>query len=277
MMTKKNIKQIILIAVLLIITSIYIFPVIWTLSASFQGQGEIFKIPFNWIPKNPTLDNYIYSIEVGGIAKALIVSTLASVLMIVIQVSLSTITGFVFCKYEFKFKKLLLLLVLMTIMVPIEITFLPLFDVVRTLKLTNTYIGLVFPFLYSGFGIIYIMQFSKYIPDSILEAARIDGCGHIRTFIHVALPMLKSAVSGLIILAFTFIWCEFAWARIIITKDTMRSLSIVITHLAKGYDFYINYPALIAGGVMIMAPVIIIFFIFQKNFIESVMSSGVKG
>jgi ABC-type glycerol-3-phosphate transport system permease component len=260
-----------------VVAVIFVFPVVWMMSASFQGQGEIFKMPFNWIPKTPNLDNYKYSIEIGGIAKALVVSTLASWLMIGIQVFLSTITGYVFCKYDFKFKKLILLMVLMTLMIPLEITFIPLFDLVRTLKLTNTYLGWVLPFLYSGFGIIYIMQFSKYIPDSMLEAARIDGCGNVKTFFMVALPMLKSAISGLVILAFTFIWSEFAWARIIVTKDTMRPLSIVITQLAKGYDNYVNYAALIAGGVMMMGPILIVFMVFQRNFIESVMNSGVKG
>jgi ABC-type glycerol-3-phosphate transport system permease component len=247
------------------------------ISASFQGQGEIFKMPFSWIPSNPSLDNYQYSIDVGGLAKAMKVSIIASALMIGIQVSLSTITGYVFCKYKFRFKNIILIFVLMTVMIPIEITFLPLFDLIRTLKLTNTYIGLVLPFLYSGFGIIYIMQFSKYIPDSILEAARIDGCGNIKTFIYVALPMLKSAISGLIILAFTFIWSEFAWARIIITKDSLRPLSIVVTHLSKGVDNYVNYAGLVAAGVMMMGPILVVFMLFQKNFIKSVMSSGVKG
>lgn len=277
MLKLKNKKQYAIIALLTIITIIYIFPVIWMISASFQGQGEIFRMPFNWIPRNPNLDNYVYCIEVAGIIRAFVVSSLASILMISIQVFLSTITGYVFCKYDFRFKKLITLLVLMTLMIPIEITFLPLFDIVRTLKLTNTYIGLVLPFLYSGFGIIYIMQFSKFIPDSMLEAAKIDGCGNLKTFFLIALPMLKSAISGLIILAFTFIWSEFAWARIIVTKDTMRPLSIVITQLAKGYDNYVNYAALVAGGVMMMGPILITFSVFQKNFIESVMNSGVKG
>ena len=273
----KNWKQYVMIFVLAAVTAVYVMPVFWMISASFKGQGEIFKIPFDWIPKNPSLDNYIYSIKVGRLARAMGVSTIASISMIAIQVSLSTITGYVLSKYEFRFKKIILLLILMTVMIPMEITFLPLLDIVRPLKLANSYVGLILPFLYSGFGILYIMQFSKYIPDSVLEAARIDGCGNIKTFFYVALPMLKSAVAGLVILAFTFIWSEFAWARLIITKDTMRPLSIVVTHLSKGVDNYVNYAGLIAAAVMMMAPILIVFMIFQKSFIESVMNSGVKG
>lgn len=97
------------------------------------------------------------------------------------------------------------------------------------------------------------------------------------TFFRVALPMLKSAVSGITILAFTFIWSEFAWSRAIITQEKMRPLALVLAHLAKGSDNSVNYGGLIAGGVMVMMPILIVFLIFQKNFIESVVSSGVKG
>ncbi len=279
-MTKKikiQPSKIFLLICLIIVTILFVSPIFWMISASFQGQGELFKIPFSWIPKQPSLDNYLYSIKIGGIAQAFKVSIIVSIMMIIIQVSLSTITGYVFCKYQFRWKNFILLLILMTIMIPQEITFMPLFDIIRSLKLTNTYIGMIFPFLYSGFGIIYIMQFSKYIPDSMIEAATIEGVGHIKRFVYIVLPQLKSAISGLIILAFTFIWSEFAWSRVVISKESMRPLSIVLTQLSKGYDNYINYGALIASGVMVMIPILLIFLFFQKNFVKSVMNSGIKG
>ncbi|MDZ4907069.1 ABC transporter permease subunit, partial [Clostridium perfringens] len=124
---------------------------------------------------------------------------------------------------------------------------------------------------------VYIYQFSKYIPNEILESAKIDGCGNIRTFFSVALPMLKSAISGLVILAFTFIWTEFAWCKSIITQEEMRPLSMVLTQLSKGSDNAVNYGGLIAAGAMVMIPILIIFLIFQMNFIESIIGSGVKG
>lgn len=277
MINKINLTKYILIILFSVISIIFVFPIIWMISASFQGQGEIFKVPFNWIPDTPTLDNYKYSILIGGILSAFKVSSIVSIMMISIQVFLSTITGYVFSKYNFRFKNIILILILMTVMIPIEITFMPLFDIVKNMGLTNTYLGMILPFLYSGFGIIYIMQFSKYMPDSMLEAAKIEGVGNINIFFYIALPMLKSAISGLIILAFTFIWSEFAWARVVVSRESFRPLSLVITQLSKGYDNYINYAALIAAGVMVMLPILVIFLFFQKNFVESVMNSGVKG
>lgn len=274
---KKHLKAGALLVGMLALTAIFLLPIIWMISASFQGQGQIFKVPFNWIPQGGSLKNYDFALTTGGLATAFKTSAIVATLMILIQVSLSTITGYVFCKYEFKYKKAIFLMIMMTLMIPGELTYFPLFDMVKNLKLTNSYFGLILPFLYSGFGIIYMNQFSNYIPDEILEAAKIDGCGNIRTFVYVALPMLKSAISGITILAFTFIWSEFAWSRAIITKESMRPLSLVLTHLSKGSDNSINYGGLIAGGVLVMLPIMVVFLIFQKNFIESVTASGVKG
>lgn len=282
-MSEKSIKKKIklqptlLIVIMLIVTGIFLIPIIWMISASFQGQGELFKIPFNWVPKDPSLENYKFAIDAGGLKNAFITSTITSILLISIQVSLSTITGYVFGKYKFPFKKTIFMVIMMTLMIPGELTYFPLFDIVKTFNLTNTYFGLVLPFIYSGFGIVYIYQFSKYIPNEILESAKIDGCGNIRTFFSVALPMLKSAISGLVILAFTFIWTEFAWCKSIITQEEMRPLSMVLTQLSKGSDNAVNYGGLIAAGAMVMIPILIIFLIFQKNFIESIIGSGVKG
>lgn len=276
--SRLGISEIIIAAVLLLIALIYLVPVIWMISASFQGEGEIFRIPFQWIPlKTASLKNYESALKNGNMYTAFLNSAKAAVALLLIQVSLSTITGYVLCKYSFPFKKVITLFIMMTLMVPPELTYFPLFDIVKHLHITNTTIGLIFPFIYSGFGIIYIRQFSTYIPDEILEAARIDGCGHIRTFFSIALPMLKGAVSGLTILAFTFIWSEYAWARAITTRENAKTLALSLTQLAAGKDNYINYAELIAGGVLVMAPIIVIYLIFQKNFIESVAKSGLKG
>ena len=273
-----RLREAIVAAILLVIALFYLLPIVWMIAASFQGEGEIFKIPFNWLPiKEGTLNSYRFALTNGQMLPAFLNSIKAAAALVLIQVSLSTITGYVMCKYNFRFKNAAFIFIMMTLMVPPELTYFPLFDIVKHLHITNSTLGLIFPFIYSGFGIIYMRQFSTYIPNEILEAARIDGCGHIRTFFSVALPMLKGAVSGLMILAFTFIWSEFAWARSIITQDNAKTLALSLTQLAAGTDNYINYAALTAGGVLVMAPVLIIYLIFQKNFIESVAKSGLKG
>lgn len=274
---KYSVGDIVMFLILFAVALLFIFPILWMLAASFQGQGQIFKMPFNFLPLDGNLDNYRYAWEKGGMGSAFINSLKATALLMIIQVFLSTFVGYVFCKYDFKLKKLCLMLIMMTLMVPGELTYFPVFEIVKNLHLANTSFGLVFPFLFSGFGIIFMRQFADYIPNEILEAARIDGCGHLRTFFLVALPMMKSAISGIAILAFTFIWSEFAWARAIVTKDSAKTLALALTHLAMGYDNFVNYAALTAGGILVMAPILVVFLLFQKNFIESVAGSGVKG
>lgn len=280
MLRNKQLKarDIILVVVLCVIALVYLLPILWMISASFQGEGEIFKIPFKWLPLDSgTLNSYRFALTEGKMLSAFGNSVKAAVLLVIVQVSLSTITGYVLCKYNFRFKNAVMLFVMLTLMVPPELSYFPLFDIVKHLHITNTTLGLIFPFIYSGFGIIYMRQFCTYVPNEIIEAARIDGCGHIRTFFSVVLPQLKGAISGLMILAFTYIWSEFAWARAITTQDTAKTLALSLTQLAAGKDNYVNYAALTAAGVLVMAPILIIYLLFQKNFIESVAKSGLKG
>ena len=154
MKKKSELKQLLLLVCMMAVAFIFLVPIIWMVSASFQGQGQIFKVPFNWIPREASLKNYSFAITVGGLKDAFITSSISALLMISIQVSLSTVTGYVFSKYRFPGKKWLLLLIMMTLMIQGELTYFPLFDTVRGLKLTNNYFGLVIPFIYSGYGIL---------------------------------------------------------------------------------------------------------------------------
>ncbi|QTH42404.1 carbohydrate ABC transporter permease [Cohnella sp. LGH] len=252
-------------------------PVIWLVSASFQGPGEIFKVPFRWIPQHISLENYKNAWEVGQVGRALWNSVSVSVLMLVFHLFLNAFSGYVIVKYSFKFKSLMIVFVLATLMLPQEITFLPVYNLVKSFGLVDSHLGLAIPFFYSGFGVFLMMQFARAIPDEILESARIDGCSEYRIFFRIALPLLKSAIAALGIMAFSFIWNEYAWANIVVLSDQMRTLPISLTFLAKSSDNSVKISALIPASVIAMTPVMLLFFIFQRQFVESVASSGVKG
>jgi len=252
-------------------------PVLWLVSASFQGPGEIFKVPFHWIPERLSLDNYMHAWEVGYVGQALRNSVIVSVIMLFFHLFFNTISGYVIVKYSFEFKAALIIFILATMMLPQEITFLPVFNVVKSLGLVNSWLGLAVPFFFSGFGVFMMMQFARAIPDEILESARIDGCSEYRIFFQMALPLLKPAIAALGIMAFSFIWNEFAWANIVVLSDQMRTLPLTLTLLAKSSDNSVKISALIPASVTAMAPVMLLFFIFQRQFVASVASSGVKG
>ena len=270
-------SKVIILMIMIAIALLLILPILWLLSASLQGPGEIYKMPFSWIPEVFKFVNYPEAWKYGKLASAFISTTITSVLYIAIHLFVCTITGYVFAKFKFRFKGVCLALIMMTMLIPQEISFLPIYDIVKRLGLIDTYVGLGLPYYVSGVGVFLMIQFAKYVPDEILESARIDGCSSFKTFTRVAVPLMKSGISSLAILAFTFIWNEFTWARIVVNTDKRRTLSIALTMLAKASDQSTKIPELLAASVMSLIPIFIIFFIFQKQFIESVSSAGIKG
>lgn len=274
---KKTISKIIIYVLLSVVTLIMLLPLLWLLSASFQGPGEIYKIPFNWIPQNIHLENFASAWEMGYMSTAFFSSVCVSVLYLVIHVVWCSLLGYVFAKYHFRFKNALFMIILITMMIPQELTFFPIYTIARDLHLVNTYFGVVFPFCISGFGIFFMRQFCTYVPKELIEAARIDGCGHAKTFVRIALPILKPAISSLVVLAFSFMWDEFAWSKLILNTNEKLTIPVRLTMLALSPTNEIQISELLAASVIAMIPVVILFICFQKQFVESITQGAVKG
>lgn len=262
---------------LTLVTFCLIIPLVWMVSASFQGPGEIYKIPFNWVPKTFRFENYATAWEYGNMRHALTSSISISLIYIVCHVSFCTLIGYVFAKYQFRWKKTLFMLILLTMMIPQELTFFPVYGVTRSLGLVDQYVGVVLPFVISGFGIFFMRQFCAYVPNEIIEAARIDGCGHFKTFFRIGVPLLRPAISALTVLAFSFIWDEFAWSKLVLNSPQKMSIPIMLSSFASAPTNEVRMPELLAASVICMLPVVILFFLFQRQFIASITQSGVKG
>jgi len=183
---------------------------------------------------------------------------------------LCTLSGYALGKYRFKFKGIFVMLILATMMLPQELTYIPLYRLMASLNLIDNYIGISLPFFISGVGVFMMMKFSEYIPNELLEASKIDGCGNLKTFFSIGLPLMKPQITTLFILIFTFIWNEFAWARIAVISKEMQTLPIALTELSAftgdATSTQVFVTDLLAGSVISMAPIIIAFFVFQKYF-----------
>lgn len=274
-------KSILLFAILLIITVVLFLPLVWLFSASLQGPGEIYKVPFHWIPKKFLFENYIRAWTIANMGRPFFVSTVVASITIVAHLFLCTLSGYVLSKYRFKYRGIVIMLILATMMLPQELTYIPLYKLMASLNLIDNYLGISFPFFISGIGVFMMMKFAEYIPNEMLEASKIDGCSNLRTFIHIGLPLMKPQITALFILIFTFIWNEFAWARIAIISKEMQTLPIALTELSMftgdATSTQVFVTDLLAGSVISMAPIIIAFFVFQKYFIEGVTKAGIKG
>ena len=185
---KKTIQKTIIYAILILVTLIMVLPLLWLFSASLQGPGQIYQIPFSWIPKEIHWENFSSAWKLGGLKTAFISSFCVSVLYICIHVSCCTLIGYVFAKYRFRFKNFFFLMILVTMMIPQELTFFPVYGVVKNMHLIDTYVGVVIPFAISGVGIFFMRQFCAYVPNEILEAARIDGANAWHQLWRIQLP-----------------------------------------------------------------------------------------
>jgi ABC-type sugar transport system, permease component len=269
------IEQIVVHLILIIWLLISVIPFLWMLSTSFKGPGEIFLFPPKWIPKNPTLKNYKDLFQQMNFGRPFLNSIIVSLSTTFLSVVLATMAGYGFAKFNFKNKNVLFLIILGTVMVPGQITMIPVFLLLTKLNLLNTYWGLILPALANAFNIFFMRQFISGIPDELIEAAKMDGANEGWIFFKVILPLSKPAMAAITIFTFTGSWNNFLWPLIIATDESMYTLPVAISVLGGQYTE--NIAMQMAGSVIVILPLIVVFLFTQKYFIKGITFTGLKG
>lgn len=250
-------------------------PFAWMLSTSFKGTKDIFRYPPQWIPAQPTLDNYSKLFRTVNIARPFANTVITAVSITALSLLVCSMAGYAFAKFDFPGKNVLFMGVLGTLMVPGQITMIPVFLLLKKLGLLNSYAGLVLPGIASAFGIFFMRQFIVTLPNELLEAARIDGAGEFFTFNRIVLPLCKPALATLGILSFTGSWNNFLWPLIISTDESMYTLPVAVASLAGQYAT--EYGLQMAGSVIVIMPIVIFFMLAQQWFMEGIAMTGMKG
>lgn len=272
----KRIKKVdeIVVKVLLIAGGILVsMPFIWMIMSSFKPESEIMQLVPSLFPKEFTLDNYTRLFEEMNFGVYL-KNTLIIVLFSFIGLLLNAMTGFAFAKYEFPMKEPLFYLVLATMMIPSQVTMIPVYMILNYIGLTNTLIGIALPGMVAGFSVFLFRQFMSTIPEEILEAARLDGASEFYIFFRIILPMSKPILSVQGILTFIGAWNSFLWPLIMANEEALYTLSVGLS-LLKGQNAA-SYGLQMAGASLMIVPIIIIFSIFQKHIIDGYTLSGMK-
>lgn len=266
----------ILVYLVLILGSVLmIFPFIWMISTSFKTVPETTLIPPTLLPAS-----FSNTAAYEQVTKSLPFFNLYfnTIMMIVIRVIcavvFSSMAAYAFAKVNFPLKNLFFMIVLSQLMFPAQVFILPQYEMISALGKTDSLFALVFPALVSAFGTFFLRQTYMGIPDDLLEAARIDGCGHFRSFISIAFPLTKTAMAALAVFTALFAYGDLMWLLIVNTKLDKLTLSSGLSTL-RG-QFSVNYPNLMAGSVLAMIPMIIIYIIFQRQFIEGIALTGTK-
>ncbi len=272
---KELIKSIIMTVFLSLIGVIMVFPVVWMLSASFKYEADVFAIPIQWIPENVNWGNYTTAFTEYPFMQWYINTFTVAVMVVAFILLFSSLSGYAFAKLPFTGKNVIFALFIATMMIPVQVRIIPQFLIFKQFGLLNTLFAVALPWAFNGFSIFLMRQFYTSIPDELLEAARIDGSNEYRTFFQIVLPLAKSQLAALFILAFTWGWNEYMSPLIYISDANKQVLSVGIATFKSQYSA--NFAVQMAGSTLALLPIIIVYLCAQKYFIQGIALSGVKG
>ena len=259
----------------LILGLIIIMPILYGLSISLMDQSEIFSYPPKLIPRSITLENYENVISSVPIFKFIGNSLFVSLVVTIGQIVTSCLAAYAFSYFDFSGRKFLFVLSLSTLMIPSESTIIANYLTIAKFGLSDTYTGLIVPFLVSAMGIFLIRQFYLTVPKELKEASKLDGCSNFRFFIKVLVPISKPVMSSLGIYTFLNTWNQYMWPLLVTNAPEKRTVQIGISMLQFAESQ--NIGLVFAGVIMIIVPSIVIFIIGQKQLVKGITAGAVKG
>ena len=260
---------------LLLLAVISLAPLLWMVSVSFMPTGEAASFPPPLLPSAVTADNYHALFSRTGMGRNFINSLLVAGAITLGSLLVNTLAGYAFAKLRFRGRERMFQLLLAALVVPAQVAMLPLFLLMKQLGLVNTYGGVVIPALASVFGIFLVRQYARSIPDELLEAARIDGAGEWRIFFSIVLPMLKPVLVTLAIFSFMAAWNDFMWPPIVLTDQEHYTLPVALATLSR--EHIMDVEMMMAGAVVTVIPVLLLFLLLQRYYIQGLLLGSVKG
>ncbi len=254
---------------------IMVVPFLWMVSTSFKSQEQLFAWPPIWFPNPIDLSNYpeVFSrINFGLYGWNTLKITLA---VTIGRLILCSMAGYGFAKMKFPGRDFLFFLTLATMMISSQITLIPNFVIMRSLKLVDTHLGVILPQLADGFSIFLMRQFFLTFPTELEDAAKLDGCNPLMFYLYILIPNSKAILATLAVMTFQGVWNDFLWPLVMLTSPAKRTLAVGLSYLVGQYTT--RWELQMAGSVLTVLPIVVLFFLLQKYFVQSIKMSGVKG
>jgi multiple sugar transport system permease protein len=259
---------------LAVTASATLLPFFWMLSTSFKSGGGLFTYPPTWIPSEPTLEWYVQLIQEVNFLLHFRNSVFVSVCITVLSLFINSMAGYAFAKHRFRHREKLFSFLLATMMVPGQLTMIPVFLLLKKLGLLNSFMGLIIPVSANVFGIFLIRQFMISIPNDLIESARIDGCSEFRIYWSVVLPLCRPVLATLGIFTFMGSWNDFLWPLIVMVREEGYTLPVALANLNGQHPT--DFGLLMAAAVLVVLPVVIVFLAAQKYVIQGIATTGLK-
>jgi len=252
-----------------------LMPLYWMFTTSLKGQASYLKQPPEMFPANPTLENFEQLFANPTMGRWILNSAIVSLSVTGLNIFFASLAGYTFAKLDFPGRRWLFWVYIATMMVPFQVTMFPLFKLMVSWGWVNTYWALIIPAAAWPYNVFLMRQVIQALPYEILDAGRIDGCSEFSLFWRVALPMSTNGIAVMGIFTFIASWNDFLWPLIILNSEKMRTLPIALATFQTTFET--NYGLLMAGGVIMAVPMFIMFFVFQRYFLQGVTFGALKG
>lgn len=273
-MTNQKAKKLVIHVILILGAIMMLFPFIWMILTALKTNAEATAVPPQIFPSNPQWENFKFIFTEMNFGRLFFNTAVSTAAIMIGQVVFCSFAAYAFAKLDFPFKNVLFFLVLSVLMVPGQIFIIPQYQIIQKMGLLNTIPALFIPGMFSAFGTFLLRQFFMQIPKEIEEAALVDGASRFRIFFTIILPLSKSALISLSLFAVLFGWNSLLWPLIVNTASDKMTLSAGLASLSGQY--ITNYPLLMAGSFVAVIPLIALYFVFQKQFIEGIALTGSK-
>ncbi|RED61911.1 carbohydrate ABC transporter permease [Cohnella phaseoli] len=269
-------KSLLIHAVMIVCCILFIFPFLWMALTSFKTPQEIFQWPPRMFPKEWSFSNYQEVLTAVPLLRMLLNSLFVAVAVTAGTLLFSSLAAYSFARLRFKGKDLLFSMYLGTMMVPLMVTLIPTFVIMRKLGMVDTYYALIVPgFFGNAFGTFLLRQFFMTIPRQLDEAARIDGCGYFGIYSRILMPLMKPALASLFIFTFMGVWNDFLWPLVVIQTESVKTITLGLASFQGLYTT--KYHLLMAAAMISVLPVLVAYISSQRYFIEGITLTGLKG
>ncbi|HEL0648877.1 carbohydrate ABC transporter permease [Streptococcus equi subsp. zooepidemicus] len=262
-------------AILCLLTILFIFPFYWIMTGAFKSQPDTIVVPPQWWPKAPTVENFKALIIQNPALKWLWNSIYISVATMLLVCGTSSLAGYALAKKRFYGQRLLFSVFIAAMALPKQVVLVPLVRIVNFMGIHDTLAAVILPLVGWPFGVFLMKQFSENIPTELLESAKIDGCGEIRTFFNVAFPIIKPGFAALAIFTFINTWNDYFMQLVMLTSRDNLTISLGVATMQA--EMATNYGLIMAGAALAAVPIVTVFLVFQKSFTQGITMGAVKG
>jgi len=272
---KIHLKKALVYLFLVLISIAMVVPLLWMFSSAFKPKAEIFTYPPTLVAENPTIGNFFTLFEQRPFGVNLWNSFFIAASSTILALFFCSLAAFGFAKYQFPAREFLFLFLIATLIIPFHTTMIPLYVLYRKIGWIDKFWGLIFPGMANAFGIFFMRQYLIKVPDDFLDSARLDGCSEIKIFLYIILPIARPALTALGMIFFMGSWNNFLWPLIILKSKNMLTAVVALRGLSSGLR--VPYDLIMAGSVLIVLPLVILFIVLQKQFIVGITSGAIKG